>query len=185
MIDTTNTIALHTKRAIARLKGDKMAWKVVLDFVDYFRNVSPRTLTLDSSVASANDGESYSDALAYAGTLATAAAAISDCDVYVNSVYWKSAASAYDAASVESEVKKVLKVKFDLIGKTQKGGITIPSPDYSVVLDANRHVDQVAVRNSDFIQAFLDGQIRISDGDLAEWMNDADIVTLKGNIETE
>lgn len=161
-------------------------WKFKIDYVDYFRNVVNRTYTLASSVASTNDGTGYATALAYANSMVTAAGAISDCDTYLNSVFWvPNDESAYPASDNPGNVRNVLSVTFDLVDKTQKGRLTIPNPDPAVVLDANRNVDLVDVRATNFIAAFLDGDLTISDGDVAEWMSDADIISLKGKIETE
>ena len=162
-----------------------MAWKFTLNYVDYFRNIVPRTYTLASSVVSTNDGDGYDAAAAYAASMVTAAAAISNCDVYLGGVFWKANATAPAAASAEGNVRNVLSMSFDLDGKVQRGRITVPNPTNSVVLDSNRNVNLVAVRATTFVQAFLDGDLLISDGDVADWMADADIISLRGKIETE
>ena len=161
-----------------------MAWDVKLKFVDYFSNAVSRTITLSDGAAPTNDASGYTSALAAAASLATAAAVISKANVYVQSVSWNYELEVLPATN-ECAVRNVLQCSFDLDGKEQKGKLSIPCPDVAVVLDSNRQVDLVAVRNSDFIQFILDGDAVISDGDTATWLRDANIISQRGTIESE
>lgn len=157
-------------------------WTIRLGFTDYFSNTVYRNYQMASG---ANDGTGYTAALTFAETVRTAAETLSRATVTTHSVFWVTPASPPLPPSAECAVKNVLSVSFDLNGKIQKGRITLPCPNVAEVLDSNRQVDLPVLRASDFILLFLDGDILLSDGDTADWMRDADILSQRGKIETE
>ena len=159
-------------------------WKAKISYVDYFSNRTTRTYNINPTGIGTNDGAGYTNALAMANTLVTQAGAVSLANTYLDSVFWETENTYLPASSV-CAVTNVLSLSFDLNGKIQKGRATIPCPDHAVVLDSNRQVDLVAVRASDLVQSFLDASLVISDGDEATWMRDANIISVRGKIETE
>lgn len=161
-----------------------MAWKVKVDFVDYYTNKVPRTYTIPEADAP-NDGTGYTYAQTSATAIVSAAAAISEANVYLNSIFWQSEGTEYLPATAHCAVRNIIDMSFDLDGKVQKGRISVPCPDPAVVLDSNRQVDLVDVRNTALVQMFLDGELLLSDGDTATWMRDANILSQRGKIETE
>lgn len=180
VFDSRFTIGRRIKRPI----GEWEMWKVKLNFTDYFTNTVQREYSLDPGGLSANDGATYTSALAAAAAMATEVQLLSEAVVTVHSVYWDGDAVLLPS-NLDCKVKNVLSMSFDLAGKAQKGRVTIPCPLNSAILDSNRQIDLVAIRNSDFVQRFLDGSLVISDGDTASWLRDANLISLKGNIETE
>jgi len=162
-----------------------MAWKFDLTYVDFYRNTSKRTHTISAGAAGSNDGAGYEDAQAVAGNALVGAQALSLCDVYISNIYYATPGDAYPAASALCKVKDVISLRFDLDGKSQVGRQTVPGPDNAIVLDVNRQVNHVGVRANALVAMFIAGTLLISDGDVATWLRDADIMSLKGPVETE
>lgn len=159
-----------------------MAWEFGLVYVDYDGNRSTTNHVVAGAIAGGNDGAEYDLALSEANDALAFAQAHSLSDVYLvgptfnrNNVYLKS-------SDIDAKNAVKLKVVFDLDGKTQKGRISIPGIQETLVRGTDRKVNNATVAALGLVNMYLNGNLVLSDGDEATFVNDADIITTRSLV---
>lgn len=162
-----------------------MAWEFGLLYVDYDGNKSTTRHTVHSSVAAANTGADYTEAQNIADTALGFAQAHSLCDVYLVGPVWRGDDVYLPSSDIDAKNAVQLKVVLNLENKTQKGRISIPGIQETLVRGTDRKVNNATVAALGLVNMYIaDQYLTVSDNDVADGVSDADIIT-KRSLVTE
>lgn len=159
-----------------------MAWEFGLTYVDYDGNRSTTNHTVSGAIAGGNDGAEYDLALSEANGALAFAQAHSLANVYLSGPTFNRENVLARSNDISAKNAIRLKVVFDLDGKTQKGRMTIPAPDETLVRGTDRKVNNTTVSNLGLVNMYLTGNLVVSDGDTADFVSDADIISTRGLV---